>query len=370
MDHNLELAIRRGWHNNGTLPPNWEQLQDSTTRKPFFVDHNTQSTTWVDPRDYLSKPRSFENCVGNEFPYGWEESFDDEVGVYYTNHNEWTTQIDDPRLNSEANQQRRQLSAFIRETEERIQLKRRKAKDLEEALRLAQREFSSIRSKLRIAAIHEPHRQLELLAGARKAQAKVQRLEEEIEALQQSVEREIYGFRTLQDISRRTEGRPYTIDEARRTLRELRELQELAASKLLERQAMERSVLEATGLEHQVHLNEQLREELDAIRGSTEATLASMKQQLLGAEQSETAMLQQWNKALEEALTRDSGLQVCALDEWLSDQQEYVRLKDEESHYLQQATGKMKDLVRAISHNSSELSPSIIEMNNQTDRSP
>ena len=33
-----------------------------------------------------TKPQTFADCVGNELPYGWEQSFDANVGVYYINH--------------------------------------------------------------------------------------------------------------------------------------------------------------------------------------------------------------------------------------------------------------------------------------------
>lgn len=32
------------------LPPGWEMKYDTNTGWPFFVDHNTQKTTWQDPR--------------------------------------------------------------------------------------------------------------------------------------------------------------------------------------------------------------------------------------------------------------------------------------------------------------------------------
>lgn len=32
------------------LPPHWEMKVDPFTRWPFFVDHSTRSTTWLDPR--------------------------------------------------------------------------------------------------------------------------------------------------------------------------------------------------------------------------------------------------------------------------------------------------------------------------------
>ena len=36
--------------NTGILPPGWEMIFDHTTGWPYFVDHNTHTTTWEDPR--------------------------------------------------------------------------------------------------------------------------------------------------------------------------------------------------------------------------------------------------------------------------------------------------------------------------------
>ena len=40
----------QGDTSNQALPPGWEMRIDSQTGWPFFVDHNTQVTTWQDPR--------------------------------------------------------------------------------------------------------------------------------------------------------------------------------------------------------------------------------------------------------------------------------------------------------------------------------
>ena len=36
--------------NTGILPPGWEMIFDHATGWPYFVDHNTKTTTWEDPR--------------------------------------------------------------------------------------------------------------------------------------------------------------------------------------------------------------------------------------------------------------------------------------------------------------------------------
>ena len=34
----------------------------------------------------FTKPATFADCVGDELPYGWEQSYNSVVGMYYINH--------------------------------------------------------------------------------------------------------------------------------------------------------------------------------------------------------------------------------------------------------------------------------------------
>lgn len=34
----------------------------------------------------ITKPLTFADCVGDELPLGWEEVYDQQVGVYYIDH--------------------------------------------------------------------------------------------------------------------------------------------------------------------------------------------------------------------------------------------------------------------------------------------
>jgi len=47
-------------HSSEGLPQGWEMLVDATTGWPFFVDHNTKTTTWQDPR---KRAMPVSNCV-------------------------------------------------------------------------------------------------------------------------------------------------------------------------------------------------------------------------------------------------------------------------------------------------------------------
>lgn len=66
----------------GPLPPNWQKAVTFDGRI-YFVDHNTQTTTWIDPRTELYRWKESEKCVEGELPYGWDELYDDTMGLYY-----------------------------------------------------------------------------------------------------------------------------------------------------------------------------------------------------------------------------------------------------------------------------------------------
>lgn len=79
--------------------------------RPYFVDHNTRTTTWVDPRrqQYI---RMYGNNANNvtiqqqpvsqlgPLPSGWEMRLTSTARVYFVDHNTKTTTWDDPRLPS------------------------------------------------------------------------------------------------------------------------------------------------------------------------------------------------------------------------------------------------------------------------------
>ncbi|KAF9957393.1 hypothetical protein BGZ70_009527 [Mortierella alpina] len=101
---------------SGPLPAGWEQRLTPEGR-PYYVDHNTRSTTWVDPRRQqyvrMSDPRSSTNQVAvhqqpvsqlGALPSGWEMRLTNTARVYFVDHNTKTTTWDDPRLPSSLDQ--------------------------------------------------------------------------------------------------------------------------------------------------------------------------------------------------------------------------------------------------------------------------
>uniref|UniRef100_A0A8C7YS30 Membrane-associated guanylate kinase, WW and PDZ domain-containing protein 3 n=1 Tax=Oryzias sinensis TaxID=183150 RepID=A0A8C7YS30_9TELE len=63
------------------LPKNWEMAY-TETGMVYFIDHDTKTTTWLDPR-LAMKAKAPEKCEEGELPYGWERIEDPQFGPYY-----------------------------------------------------------------------------------------------------------------------------------------------------------------------------------------------------------------------------------------------------------------------------------------------
>ncbi|CAL8581978.1 hypothetical protein XPA_007659 [Xanthoria parietina] len=100
----------------GELPAGWEQRHTPEGRA-YFVDHNTRTTTWVDPRRQQYIRMYGQNPSGNNttiqtqpvsqlgaLPSGWEMRLTNTARVYFVDHNTKTTTWDDPRLPSSLDQ--------------------------------------------------------------------------------------------------------------------------------------------------------------------------------------------------------------------------------------------------------------------------
>uniref|UniRef100_A0A8C0K626 Membrane-associated guanylate kinase, WW and PDZ domain-containing protein 3 n=1 Tax=Canis lupus dingo TaxID=286419 RepID=A0A8C0K626_CANLU len=76
------------------LPKNWEMAY-TDTGMVYFIDHNTKTTTWLDPR-LCKKAKAPEDCEDGELPYGWEKIEDPQYGTYYVDHLNQKTQFENP----------------------------------------------------------------------------------------------------------------------------------------------------------------------------------------------------------------------------------------------------------------------------------
>ncbi|KZO97882.1 HECT-domain-containing protein [Calocera viscosa TUFC12733] len=90
----------------GPLPQGWEQRFTAEGR-PYYVDHNNRTTTWQDPRRPVFRPQGTPaETVGTSssqlgpLPSGWEMRLTSSNRIYFVDHNTKTTTWDDPRLPS------------------------------------------------------------------------------------------------------------------------------------------------------------------------------------------------------------------------------------------------------------------------------
>ncbi|XP_077174342.1 E3 ubiquitin-protein ligase NEDD4 isoform X2 [Paroedura picta] len=85
----------------GPLPKGWE-VRNAPSGRPFFIDHNTKTTTWEDPRQKAPPPvrrkTSLDPGEQGPLPPGWEERTHTDGRTFFINHNTKKTQWEDPRL--------------------------------------------------------------------------------------------------------------------------------------------------------------------------------------------------------------------------------------------------------------------------------
>ncbi|XP_067398087.1 membrane-associated guanylate kinase, WW and PDZ domain-containing protein 1 isoform X23 [Emydura macquarii macquarii] len=83
--------------NLGPLPENWEMAY-TENGEVYFIDHNTKTTSWLDPRCLNKQQKPLEECEDDELPAGWEKIEDPVYGVYYVDHINRKTQYENPVL--------------------------------------------------------------------------------------------------------------------------------------------------------------------------------------------------------------------------------------------------------------------------------
>lgn len=95
-------TAQSGTYADVPLPLGWEERRTPEGR-PYFVDHHTRTTTWADPRRASQQPpiavtRPAANPDLGPLPSGWEMRLTSTGRVYFVDHNTRTTSWDDPRL--------------------------------------------------------------------------------------------------------------------------------------------------------------------------------------------------------------------------------------------------------------------------------
>lgn len=89
------------------LPPGWS-MQLAPNGRMFFIDHAEKTTSWVDPRTGSASPMPNAQNTSEErqeddlgpLPEGWEERVHSDGRIFFIDHNTRTTQWEDPRLSN------------------------------------------------------------------------------------------------------------------------------------------------------------------------------------------------------------------------------------------------------------------------------
>lgn len=81
-------------------------MQRAPNGRIFFIDHNQKTTTWIDPRTGCASHLPAVAAAGAEadelgaLPEGWEERVHTDGRIFFIDHNTRTTQWEDPRLSN------------------------------------------------------------------------------------------------------------------------------------------------------------------------------------------------------------------------------------------------------------------------------
>ncbi|XP_072283488.1 protein WWC3 isoform X2 [Pyxicephalus adspersus] len=239
------------------LPAGWEEARDYDGRV-FYIDHNTRQTSWIDPRDRITKPLTFADCVGNELPLGWEVVYDSQIGVYYMDHINQITQIEDPR-EQWRREQERMLKEYLVIAQEALNAKKEIYQIKQQRFELAQKEYQQLHelcdednrshtssfSGFSTNTKYDPYQIKAEIAGRRD---RLSRLKRELTLMKQELQFKEKGVETLQEIDRKMSSSHtnYKLDEAQAIMSELRTIRQAICMGEKERRDLMQSLAKLT----------------------------------------------------------------------------------------------------------------------------
>ncbi|EDV90829.1 GH14353 [Drosophila grimshawi] len=161
-----------------------------------------------------TKPHSFEDCVGDELPVGWEEAYDSNIGRYYINHIAQSTQLEDPRQEWKSVQEQ-MLSDYLSAAQDQLENKREMYDVKQQRLHLAQEEYnhhlnklaasrSSLCSSSSSMSRHDPDL---LRADLMTARERVRQLKQELNHITNDITYTQRGMNTLYSVGEKINAR-------------------------------------------------------------------------------------------------------------------------------------------------------------------
>ncbi|XP_073422092.1 protein WWC3 isoform X3 [Dendrobates tinctorius] len=186
----------------------------------------------------ITKPLTFADCVGNELPLGWELVYDQQIGVYYMDHINQITQIEDPR-EQWRREQERMLKEYLVVAQEALNAKKEIYQIKQQRFELAQEEYQQLHdlceddnrshassfSGFSTSTKYDPHQIKAEIASRRD---RLSRLKRELTLMKQELQFKEKGVETLQEIDRKMSSTHtnYKLDEAQAIMDELRTIRQ------------------------------------------------------------------------------------------------------------------------------------------------
>nr|XP_037849933.1 protein WWC2 isoform X3 [Chlorocebus sabaeus] len=241
---------------------------------------------------WLTKPLSFADCVGDELPWGWEAGFDPQIGVYYIDHINKTTQIEDPRKQWRGEQEK-MLKDYLSVAQDALRTQKelyhvkeqRLALALDEYVRLndAYKEKSSSRTSLFSGSSSSTKYDPDILkAEISTTRLRVKKLKRELSQMKQELLYKEQGFETLQQIDKKMSGGQsgYELSEAKAILTELKSIRKAISSGEKEKQDLMQSLAK---LQERFHLDQNIGRSEPDLRSSPVNSHLSLSRQTLDA---------------------------------------------------------------------------------------
>ncbi|XP_022348062.1 protein WWC3-like [Enhydra lutris kenyoni] len=239
------------------LPAGWEEARDYDGRV-FYIDHNTRQTSWIDPRDRITKPLTFADCVGDELPLGWETVYDKQIGIYYMDHIKKLTQIADPREQWRCEQER-MLKEYLIVAQEALNAKKEIYQIKQQRFELAQEEYQQLHRlceddsrshafSFSGCSTNTKYNPLQIKAEIASHRDRLSRLKRELTQMKQELQSKEKGVETLREIDRKmsTARTTFKLDEVQAIMSELRNIKKAICTGERERRDLMQSLAKLT----------------------------------------------------------------------------------------------------------------------------
>ncbi|MBN3274096.1 WWC3 protein, partial [Polyodon spathula] len=206
----------------------------------------------------ITKPLTFADCVGDELPLGWEVVYDQQIGVFYIDHINKITQIEDPRT-LWRQEQERMLKEYLVVAKEALDTKKEIYLIKQQRLELARQEYlqlhelaeEDIRSHISSFSVSSSSTKYDpdqIKAEIARRRERLSRLKQELVQMKQELQYKEMGVETLQEIDRKMSSSQtnYKLDEAQAIISELQTIKKSINTGEKERQDLIQSLAKLT----------------------------------------------------------------------------------------------------------------------------